>query len=197
MALIAHPHVIGLDAAFVFHPLRPLGNLARSHDEPAEETFWEGKDLVEHHEKQRSVFMQGQPFPSKAPSLLLFVDAWQHDERCGSEVVQDPFRTVFHVATIEFKKRVQILFALSASCYASQPNGLLDFTIWRQNMTRDEDGLEARSGAVDRLVHLVPGCLEHRAIASKSIDLPVLAIEPNGVVGVGEGVSGDEVDHAR
>ena len=49
VALVAHPHVIWLDAAFVFHPLRPLGNFARSHDEPAEEAFWEHKDLLKQH----------------------------------------------------------------------------------------------------------------------------------------------------
>lgn len=49
VALIAHPQVICLDAAFVFHPLRPLGNFARSHDEPAEEAFWEHKDLLKQH----------------------------------------------------------------------------------------------------------------------------------------------------
>ena len=49
-------------------------------------------------------------------------------------------------------------------------------------------------GLVDRPVKILPPGFENRSISPEGIHLPVLAVEANGVVGVGEGVSGEEVD---
>jgi hypothetical protein len=72
---IPNPHVIGINRAFVFDPLRPLGDLAGAHDEPAEQALWDDEHLRKQLNQRPTIEVQRQPLPAESPGLTLLVDA--------------------------------------------------------------------------------------------------------------------------